>query len=73
MKTTIALLLLSAILFAGLTANGNVADNTNNSTALPTVSDVVAEEETDPPGFEAVFAIAGLLAVAYLVVRQKED
>jgi len=24
------------------------------------------------PGFEAVFAIAGLLAVAYLVLRQRE-
>ncbi|MBU4445411.1 PGF-CTERM sorting domain-containing protein [bacterium] len=24
------------------------------------------------PGFEAVFAIAGLLAVAYLVLRQKK-
>ncbi|KAF5434711.1 hypothetical protein C5S35_13360, partial [Candidatus Methanophagaceae archaeon] len=25
-----------------------------------------------PPGFEAVFAIAGLLAVAYLVQRRKK-
>ena len=26
----------------------------------------------EPPGFEAVFAIAGLLAVAYLVMRRKK-
>jgi S-layer protein (TIGR01567 family) len=29
-------------------------------------------EPTEEPGFEAVFAIAGLLAVAYLVLRQRE-
>ncbi len=29
-----------------------------------------AEEET--PGFEAVFAISGLLAIAYLVLRQRD-
>lgn len=35
---------------------------------------VPAEEapKKDTPGFEAVFAIAGLLAIAYLVLRQRE-
>jgi len=41
-----------------------------------TAEDTTAAEETatdkKTPGFEAVFAIAGLLAVAYLVLRQRE-
>jgi len=41
-----------------------------------TAEDTTAPEETETdkktPGFEAVFAIAGLLAVAYLVLRQRE-
>lgn len=32
---------------------------------------VAPSEEVKPPGFESVFAIAGLLAVAYLVLRRK--
>lgn len=32
---------------------------------------MAAKEEKKTPGFEAVFAIAGLFAVAYLVLRQK--
>ncbi|MBA1342262.1 MAG: hypothetical protein C5S52_01505 [ANME-2 cluster archaeon] len=42
------------------------------ATAEDTTAD--AEETATPktPGFEAVFAIAGLLAVAYLVLRQRE-
>jgi S-layer protein (TIGR01567 family) len=44
-------------------------------TAAP--AETAAPEETEAPkkktpGFEAVFAIAGLLAVAYLVLRQRE-
>jgi len=43
----------------------------------PTTPDVQKEnkkggEEKVIPGFEAVFAIAGLLAVAYLIRRRKE-
>ena len=38
-------------------------------TPAPTVSPTPTPEE---PGFEAVFAIAGLLAVAYLVLRRKK-
>ena len=51
---------------------------TGDGTAAPTavVTAVVTETPTPTPtkepGFEAVFAIAGLLAVAYLVLRQRE-
>jgi len=40
------------------------ADETEVPTEVPTDDEV--------PGFEAVFAVAGLLAVAYLVLRQRE-
>ncbi|MEA2032116.1 MAG: PGF-CTERM sorting domain-containing protein [Euryarchaeota archaeon] len=36
-------------------------------TATPT-----AKPTAEPPGFEAVFAIAGLLAIAYLVLRRRK-
>jgi PGF-CTERM protein len=39
-------------------------------TATPTATPVETPT-AEPPGFEAVFAIAGLLAVAYLVLRKK--
>ena len=35
-------------------------------------NEVNNSEEKEKPGFEAVFAIAGLLAIAYLVLRQRE-
>ena len=48
-------------------------------TPTPTIPPAVAPTPTptpsptpEPPGFEAVFAIAGLLAVAYLVLRRKK-
>ena len=48
------------------------------ATAAPTAAGTAAATEaptpepTKEPGFEAVFAVAGLLAVAYLVLRQRE-
>ena len=36
------------------------------------VTEVPTPEPTPEPGFEAVFAVAGLLAVAYLVLRQRD-
>jgi S-layer protein (TIGR01567 family) len=51
---------------------------TEDGTAPPTEPTAEATEEvptptpTKEPGFEAVFAVAGLLAVAYLVLRQRE-
>ena len=54
-------------------------NETGPGTAAPTEgptdaveTEVPTEEPTDVPGFEAVFAVAGLLAVAYLVLRQRE-
>ncbi len=48
-------------------------------TAIPTVvqpkitgTAVKTAAGISPPGFEAIFAIAGLLAVAYLVIRRKD-
>ena len=42
-------------------------------TATPTPTPTATPTTTPkPPGFEAVFAIAGLLAVAYLVLRRKK-
>ena len=42
------------------------------TTPTPTPTATPVETPTaEPPGFEAVFAIAGLLAVAYLVLRKK--
>ncbi len=45
---------------------------------IPTATPTEAPTETPteaptPPGFEAVFAIAGLLAVAYLVLRKRRE
>jgi S-layer protein (TIGR01567 family) len=49
-------------------------DGTVGPTADPGETEVPTEVPTEDevPGFEAVFAIAGLLAVAYLVLRQRE-
>ncbi|NQE04303.1 hypothetical protein C5S32_00395 [ANME-1 cluster archaeon GoMg1] len=33
----------------------------------------VPEEAPEDPGFEAVFAIVGMLAVAYLVLRKRRE
>ena len=38
----------------------------------PAAEEPVAEEEKGIPGFEAVFALTGLLAVSYLVLRKRE-
>ncbi|NMG82585.1 MAG: PGF-CTERM sorting domain-containing protein [Methanosarcinales archaeon] len=38
---------------------------------VPPAEEPPAEEETPTPGFEALFAISGLLAVAYFVLRKK--
>ncbi|MCK4732628.1 MAG: PT domain-containing protein, partial [Methanophagales archaeon] len=45
-------------------------------TAVPTVeptAEPTAEPTPEPPGFEAVFAIAGMLAIAYLVLRKRRE
>jgi PGF-CTERM protein len=45
---------------------------TPKPTIAPTTPEPKPEEPEKPPGFEAVFAIAGLLAVAYLALRRKK-
>ncbi|MCL7475921.1 MAG: PGF-CTERM sorting domain-containing protein, partial [ANME-2 cluster archaeon] len=50
-------------------------DGTEPGTATPTATAtevVPTPTPTKEPGFEAVFAVAGLLAVAYLVLRQRD-
>jgi len=50
------------------------ATATAKPTAVPTAkptAEPTAEPTPEPPGFEAVFAIAGLLAIAYLVLRKR--
>ena len=42
-------------------------------TAVPTAAPTAEPTATpEPPGFEAVFAIAGMLAIAYLVLRRRK-
>ncbi len=48
-------------------ATANVTATIANVTAT-----IAAEAVKTKPGFEAVFAIAGLLAIAYLVLRQRD-
>ncbi|MDP3105023.1 MAG: S-layer protein domain-containing protein [Candidatus Methanoperedens sp.] len=59
-----------------------VGTPTNVTVTTPTVTETIAAQPVtatptptktkEEPGFEAVFAIAGLLAVAFLVLRQKK-
>jgi len=53
-----------------VTVDGTVAPTEGPTDAVET--EVPTEVPTDVVGFEAVFAVAGLLAVAYLVLRQRE-
>lgn len=59
-----------------VTATGNQTPvvTVNGATPPPTATGTVpgATEKKPTPGFEAIFAIAGLLAVVYIVTRQKE-
>jgi PGF-CTERM protein len=50
---------------ATATATAEVAE-----TAEPEAEETATPKKT--PGFEAVFAISGLLAIAYLVLRQRD-
>ncbi|RJS73171.1 MAG: hypothetical protein CW694_01260 [Candidatus Syntrophoarchaeum sp. WYZ-LMO15] len=45
--------------------------NIVSATPTPTATEEVTPTET-PPGFQAIFALAGLGAVAYLVARRRE-
>jgi len=41
-------------------------------TAAPTTAPTTATEVPKEPGFEAIYALAGLLAIAYLVLRRNK-
>ena len=53
----------------------NNAENAEaaNSSVLSANTNAADETAEESPKFEAIFAIAGLLAVAYLVGKQRED
>jgi len=53
------------------TEPGTYTIDVNGPTETP--SETTPTPTPEQPGFEAVFAIVGLLAVAYLVLRQKEE
>ncbi|MDY6965191.1 MAG: PGF-CTERM sorting domain-containing protein [Halobacteriota archaeon] len=55
---------------ATLTVTGEVTPTTPPINGEPTAS---TEPTPDEPGFEAIFAVTGLLAVAYLVLRRRRD
>ncbi|OFV67148.1 MAG: conserved hypothetical protein, secreted [Candidatus Syntrophoarchaeum caldarius] len=42
------------------------------TTATPEPTEATPEPTEEPPGFEAIFALAGLFAVAFLVARRRE-
>ena len=52
-------------------ATATVTKTANMTKTANATSNATASTSASTPGFEAVFAIAGLLAVAYLVMRQK--
>jgi len=43
-----------------------------NATAAPTASATAAGGLLGLPGFETLYAVVGLLAVAYLVIRRRK-
>jgi len=54
------------------TAPGVTGTATGEATTVAETPVATETETEEEPGFEAVFAIAGLLAVAYLVLRKRE-
>ncbi len=59
----------------GADGEGEVVANATATAEVTETDEPEAEETATPektPGFEAVFAISGLLAIAYLVLRQRD-
>ncbi len=50
----------------------NMLNNTLTSTNATTAAATTSRGAFGLPGFEAVYAVAGLLAVAYLVLRRRK-
>lgn len=68
---SLAMLALPLITEEGKTDN-KVASNSSIDTVIETAAPAVQKTNGSGPGFEAVFAITGLLAVAFLVLRQRK-
>jgi S-layer protein (TIGR01567 family) len=62
----------AAVAEAEATVTEAEATVTEAEATLTEAEETAAEEEKGIPGFEAVFAITGLLAVSYLVLRKRE-
>ena len=55
-----------------LSATEKVTEEVKEKAPVATEKETAKTEEKAAPGFESVFAITGLLAVAYLVLGRKE-
>lgn len=66
------LLVIFAVFLAILTDNGKGSLNDSNRSDNKEPLLKTEQNSEDPPPFEALFAIAGLLAVAFLVLRQQK-
>ena len=64
----VSLIVVLLVVFVVMAENQSQENTINNATS--NIDDEI--EEKPSPGFEAVFAIAGLLAIAYLVLRQRD-
>ena len=69
----IILFLLVILSIAGLSLVKDLPVSNDTSNTAGNFDNKGVERQNDPPGFEAVFAILGLLGVASLVLRQKGD
>ncbi|MEA2075802.1 MAG: PGF-CTERM sorting domain-containing protein [Euryarchaeota archaeon] len=59
---------------AAPTATPTAAPTIAPTTVAPTVAPTTAPTSTPKePGFEAIVAIAGILAIAYLIVRKRRE
>lgn len=59
-----------AIAYAANEANETLRNLTATVVPTPTITEAAGYPK--PPGFEAVMAIAGLLAITYIVLRRKQ-
>jgi PGF-CTERM protein len=72
MKKVLAAMLVATMLLLAL----SVAEDATKSTTVATTSttpgsDATKSTTTATPGFEAIFAVAGLLAVTFVALRRK--
>ena len=75
MKTKIALLFLLIVSVTGAAANEDTSimpDNISSSIST-SLTEQSTEEETNSPSFAPIFTVVGLLAAAYLILRQRDN